>query len=94
MRGYEIGTALRREADDVAREDRAALMREAAREIERLIGEVRASLDVQGELVDACNVLIEHASATHSHFESERGQRDLAKARMVVEKARKGAHIQ
>lgn len=46
MKGYEIANALRREADDVAREDRADLMRAASLEINDLIQQNRDLIQV------------------------------------------------
>lgn len=40
------------------------------------------------DLRDALGVLIEHASEQYPHFESERGQRDLAQARAAYAKAK------
>ena len=41
-RGFELSAALRAEAADVAREDRAALMLSAPDEIDRLLSELSA----------------------------------------------------
>lgn len=40
-----------------------------------------------GELVHVLKVMVDHAKETYPHFESERGQRDIAQAEAVLEKA-------
>lgn len=58
LHGYALAAALRREADDIAREDRAELVRAAANEIEALIVENRRLLDAVAE---ACrSVAVDH----------------------------------
>lgn len=52
LQGYQLVEALRKEADDVAREDRAALMRNAASYIEQLIKENRELSDERDTLED------------------------------------------
>lgn len=39
------------------------------------------------ELLEALRVLADHAQETHPHFESERGQRDIAAAIAAITKA-------
>lgn len=45
LHGYALAEALDKDAEDCAREDRAALLRQAAREIRDLIQQVRAEMD-------------------------------------------------
>ena len=40
------------------------------------------------EIVRMLDILIDHASEKYPHFESERGQRELTKARALLAKAR------
>ena len=39
------------------------------------------------ELLDILRTLTDHASETYPHFESERGQREITRARNVIAKA-------
>jgi len=45
LHGYNLACALRKESTEIAREDRAALMLEAAQEIEMLLRENRSLED-------------------------------------------------
>lgn len=47
LQGFALVTKLRAEADDIANETRAELVRQVAAEIERLIGEWRALFEIQ-----------------------------------------------
>jgi hypothetical protein len=42
------------------------------------------------DLLAACKVLADHASEVYPHFESERGQADIAAARIAIAKAERG----
>jgi hypothetical protein len=55
-RGYELIAALEDEANDVAREDRAQLMRDAARYIEELIRENRELVERLGNIEQGGNL--------------------------------------
>jgi hypothetical protein len=44
----------------------------------------RGDVSAPSALVDALRVLVDHASEIYPHFESERGQRDLAQARAAL----------
>jgi hypothetical protein len=55
MKGYQIIEQLNTHADDTAREDRAEVMREAAKEIETLIKEGREACEnvqAQGKVIE------------------------------------------
>ena len=43
---------------------------------------------VNAELLDALEVLTEHANETYPHFECHRGQVDIARARAAIAKAK------
>jgi hypothetical protein len=44
------------------------------------------------QLAEALRVLVDHASEMYPHFESERGQRDIADAQAALAQFEKGAH--
>ena len=47
---------------------------------------VRA-VNAYGDLLEALKAMVDHASEQYPHFESERGQKDIAEARAAIAKA-------
>src|SRR5213080_987218 len=78
---HAIGTAAMFGSHD---EDLQSDILEVARQLELTTAELERVKKQRDELLAALKVLVDHAQETYPHFESERGQRDIAQSLAAI----------